>query len=226
MSAFEGARSPASVRRSRPLSPGNALHRERLAVPAAPRLTKWWLVTLRTDVRPRALGRPADAQRGPRRAWGDPSRPSHESRASSVVQRRRYAFTASRREHLPGTWRNGPTAAGAPGPSDRKALRLFILGDPAVTRTRDLRFRKPPLYPAELRGQSHASLCSPTARRSTTSGSDSAGDSTRFRPGRQHTVPPLLTSNASRRTPPPTTQPASYWATSSPSACNEHEHGT
>ena len=34
-----------------------------------------------------------------------------------------------------------------------KAVRPARSGAPGVTRTPDLRFRKPPLYPAELRGR-------------------------------------------------------------------------
>jgi hypothetical protein len=57
-------------------------------------------------------------------------------------------------------------SAGGPdyckGPTRPGARRTAIfLSDPAVTRTRDLRFRKPPLYPAELRGQAlHITECS------------------------------------------------------------------
>src|SRR6185437_4232725 len=49
-----------------------------------------------------------------------------------------------------GAWWLGASRLGTPRPlvSFRKSF-----GDPGVIRTRDLRFRKPLLYPAELRGQ-------------------------------------------------------------------------
>ena len=39
----------------------------------------------------------------------------------------------------------------ARSPSAKLTKLLELLGDPGMTRTSDLRFRKPPLYPAELR---------------------------------------------------------------------------
>ena len=42
--------------------------------------------------------------------------------------------------------------------------RPLAASDPAVTRTRDLRFRKPPLYPAELRGQTGRSYTTGRSR--------------------------------------------------------------
>src|SRR5207249_1064502 len=41
------------------------------------------------------------------------------------------------------------------GMAVHRVIRRKIAGDPGMTRTCDLRFRKPPLYPAELRDRAH-----------------------------------------------------------------------
>jgi len=61
-----------------------------------------------------------------------------------VGPRRGAAASVARRAMVAGAW------ARAPGS-----------GDPGVTRTRDLRFRKPPLYPPELRGPGRSRCSGP-----------------------------------------------------------------
>ena len=57
------------------------------------------------------------------------------------------------------------------------AAHPCAFSDPGLTRTGDLRFRKPPLYPPELRGLLEFGVCStcPSADESSTSGRDTRG---------------------------------------------------